>query len=710
MFQVGDYVIGNTNYCYTNEEALCKVLQVLPSKEIVVRILAHNEFVHVLDRSHEYKVDEKDFTNTTPEEYFTKFPFANKSEELNKIKNDITKEKTDMETRMIKGSYELTQEERKNLRDEIIKLLIEYNYNPTEYGVNKIIDEWVKNKGWMIELFKKHPNYNGKYQIVFDADYDRKFDADAIHSFGTYCETISRSNLKELVIGKHRYKEVLQIYCKLAKIHSCMHDCSTRGYHMLANGKDIKEIEKEFALWKKRYDEYANSDKTMIIAEIPYDKETYLVGENLYQLFRKLKTVDSAFANDEIAQFINKLFPDAKATARQKISRIVNKICNKLGIDKDPNYNREYAKFADAINPLAIKRHTILSCHPVDYLTMSFGNSWASCHTIDKTNKRGMPDSYSGCYSSGTLSYMLDESSFVFYTVDNSYKGNEYELQDKINRNMFHIGKDKLIQGRVYPQSSDGASSLYKTIREISQKVIAECLDVPNLWKNVKGTTECRRVIASYGTHYEDYSNFSSCNVSYLKYDGTEDVNMDRINVGHDPICPKCGYEHSFEEAIECDDCYSGGGTRYCYCCDERYDEDDMYYIDGEWYCSECSTYCEYHGEREAISTDEMYYIEDYGWICESAFEYGDFFYCDSCENYYERNGEEVETEYNIFCSRDCAEDSGFIEYEGTWYNEDDLYCCEECGTYVPDEEWDDEANCCKECSARLATENEEVA
>ena len=126
--------------------------------------------------------------------------------------------------------------------------------------------------------------------------------------------------------------------------------------------------------------------------------------------------------------------------------------------------------------------------------------------------------------------------------------------------------------------------------KTITQKIIADCLGAPNLWKNEKGTEECENVIYSHGTHYEDYFNFNSCNVSYLKNNGT--YNIEKFTVGHSPICPCCGYEHDYQEAIECEDCYDDSTCHECYCCDGEYDEEDMYYIDGHWYCSDCSTYC----------------------------------------------------------------------------------------------------------------------
>ena len=204
-------------------------------------------------------------------------------------------------------------------------------------------------------------------------------------------------------------------------------------------------------------------------------KGDYHYGLNIdvYRFFAYLSRYAERCVSENTAAELSTIFEELKIRAGQKTSRVVNKICQYLGLDKATNYNREFAKYADSLSPMVIKRHTILSINPLDYLTMSFGNSWASCHTIDKENKRNMPNNYSGCYSSGTVSYMLDGSSMVLYTVDASYKGNEYWNEPKINRQMFHYGEEKLVQARLYPQDNDGNGDAYAPYRAIVQDIIA---------------------------------------------------------------------------------------------------------------------------------------------------------------------------------------------------------------------------------------------
>jgi hypothetical protein len=706
MFQVGELVRGKGHYySVTTEKSLCEVVEILDSSTIEVKVVAHTTERFLNDT---YIVFAQEFKSCTLEEFLSVYPDAAYLEQ-NEIKYN-KKENKKMELRMNKetlGSYVLTTEERETLRTEIMDLLGEYDYNPTEEAVDKILNEWVRNKGWMINLFKKHPNYNGKFQIAFDADYTRCTNKETLSIFANWMYCAAEPLLRVPVNkGAFSYDEVRRTLSKLKGVLACMRDIKEVGYVPIVNGRTYEETLVEKDKWEKIQFQYRTDENLYITGGVAYDKGKWNTYSYLYAFCCYLKSYTDHIATEEFAERVNEHFPNVKAVAGQKVSRIVNKLCKLIGIDKSLNYNREFAKYSDAINPLAIKRHTILSCHPVDYLTMSFGNSWASCHTIDKQNKRNMPNDYSGCYSSGTLSYMLDESSFVYYTVDKSYEGNEYELQDKINRNMFHMGEDKLIQARVYPQATDGDSGIYKQIREIAQKVIADCLGVPNMWKNVKGSGECGSMIYSYGTHYRDYTNFSDCNVSYLKGE-TDEVNRKGIYVGHDPICPNCGRQHDYQEAIECRNCYEN--TRTCSCCGRSYDEEEMHYINGEWYCEGCSFYCEYHEEWEA---DDCIYVENYGNVCEDALDYGEYFYqCAHCDLWHyseSRYDHRIVTEDGtIFCGRGCAEAEDYVDLDGCWYHEDDVCYCEHCNTTVHRDNWNDELDCCEDCEDEVREEME---
>lgn len=108
-------------------------------------------------------------------------------------------------------------------------------------------------------------------------------------------------------------------------------------------------------------------------------------------------------------------------------------------------------------------------------------------------------------------------------------------------------------------------------------------------------------------------------------------------------------YLNSEEEMMKehhlCEDCFRDL-FGYCEMCQEyeRVEKlEEMYDVrEGEWVtvCKSCSSdiesfYCEYHDRIEFDEWDGFRYIENYGNICETAWEYGDFDWCANCECYF---------------------------------------------------------------------------
>ena len=507
----------------------------------------------------------------------------------------------------------LTNEERNYLKEKCIELFDEYDYPWSDDGVDRMLEVWEENNEPLIEAFRNHPNYiEGKFMIAFDTNYDRKIDTHGSYEFTRW------------LIRAERLTEIQQY------------------------------LPEEMV--KKRDEDHC--------AYLP---------DRVFQFLNNLTSYASRTISEETANYLNIHVPEIHAHTGQKTTRVINKLCTYLGFDKVDGYNREFAKYADSLNPLKIKRHTVLSLNPIDYLTMSFGNSWSSCHTIDKDNKRDMPNGYQGMYSSGTISYMLDGTSMVFYTVDASYNGTDYFTQPKITRQMFHFGEDKLVQGRLYPADGSVANDIYTQYRNLVQEIIAKIFDVPNLW-TVK-RSEFYNYIASYGTHYRDYNHFGECTLSLLK--GSEKI-FNKMKIGRDPICISCGDSHSTENSIVCRSC---NGEATCCECGEYLDEDDVIWIDGDPYCRDCVSWCDY---CEEYHIRESYYVRNYGYVCEDCIS--EFTYCEECDEYV-HNGDIVYVNDDVnhpvctYCYdrnyRECEEcgevhyKDDMILYNGEWYCED---------------------------------------
>ena len=386
---------------------------------------------------------------------------------------------------------ELSNEARERVVDQMKRIFDHLGYAYTDIALNKIIDVWFENKGPLIKLLSKHPNYvSDKFMIQFDHDFEREIDKSS-----------------------------------LSKLHD----------NLFTADVCTELVEKANETYKKRLEVEQN-----VFMPSSFVKFLELTAE-----------YDKNIVDQDFAEECKNLFGDylnVTITEGMKTSRAVNRICVAMGIDKVGIYNKIFASYADAISPLKIKRHTVISCNPIDYLLMSNGNSWTSCHTINKFSKSD--NNYGGCHASGTISYMLDATSLVYYEVSAEYGGNEIEMEPKIIRQMYHFGHNALVQGRLYPQSHDsGSSSLYEEKRNLVQKIFADILEVPNRWILKKGTAACQKIINHEGTHYHDTSHFDNCNVSYVRGEEKEDIT---IVVGHDPICIECGYEHSDAEQINC--------------------------------------------------------------------------------------------------------------------------------------------------------------
>lgn len=465
----------------------------------------------------------------------------------------------------------ITQEERKYLIKSMAYLLNKYDYKFTDDALCKIVDKWATQKADLIEAFKKHPNY---------------------------------------VTGKFMI-------------------AFTRDYERLGD----EEGAKAFSRWLE-----ANAlTRLDITPQNILDRRgscTYLPND-LWECLTNLQWFAERCVSDNTVNCFKYAIPEVRVHVGEKTSRVINKICRYLGYHKIDGYNKAFAKYADSLSPIKIKRHTVLSINPLDYLTMSFGNSWASCHTIDTKNKRNMPNSYQGAYSSGTISYMLDKPSMVFYTVDNSYDGTDYWDQPKINRQMFHWGEEKLVQGRLYPQDNDRSMKQYEEYRNIVQSIMSVIFNFPNLWTFKTGTYEASLYINSYGTHYRDYTAFSNCSLSRIK-GSTNERSMD---VGETPICVRCGKTHTDPSHI--DHCV----VIRCSHCGRIIDESEVIEIDGKIYGSCCARRCgicnEYHVESMTYIYNEMINV------CDNCLRQH-FTRCRKCGKYvrkekvYEKDGKKV--------------------------------------------------------------------
>ena len=559
---------------------------------------------------------------------------------------------------------DLTREAKDELIDKIIEVFEWCDIYPemNRNSVGKLVEEWFYHKVDLLNLFVKSPFYNGEYAIEFDKPIQRKFDKDGYSYFLDMMKSWARNvKLKDQRIGGMTYSEMANATDKLSNRLYYLDRLKEDGYPI-----SYEETRSEYNRFLCKKEEIRNSDYYIV-----RDLKAYLMSEwEEYLQFRDTMNVLGncrvQFMTNDMSTYINEKYPKFKAKEGQKVSRVVNKLCTQYGLNTMTNgelldshsmwansdepreknmYNPAFAKFADACNPFSVDKHIFISLNPIDYLTMSWGTNWGSCHDIDKEDKHCRPvGNYSGCYSSGPESYMLDGTSVVFFILGPNAVEEAREKKEPVPRKemrqMFHIGKEKFIQGRLYPydQTDKGNTAEpedYIQYREIMQALLSELWGVPNFWeKNRRGNGECSAISVSYGTHYRDYERYNNVNVSYTSL----------INIGHNPICPCCGEEHT-----EQDNCFCPSCTQ-----------------DGEW--------CMYH---ERYERGDGYYIEGHGWVCDDGLEEGDYARCEECGEWFYLNNSDYcysNRDDRYFCSSHCAERADYYwnEFADDYLNIDD--------------------------------------
>ena len=397
------------------------------------------------------------------------------------------------------------------LVDDVRGLLAKYYHENTEHGVCVMLSEYFSNKSELITMFQRSKNYVGDMRIVLDIELER---------------TSNKREVANIVCEFPYEVEATKAIYKYEDEDGNTFDDYLRSGITKVTARDLlygNAVDRLVADAGKR-DRFCVTGHTVASQ---YEKDRF------YELMNLFSGNYQSKVQTELAELVNDNF-DVTISGGMKTSRAFNRVCARYGVDQLPNYNRLFAKYADAVSGLKRKLKFFISVNPLDYLTMSFGNSWASCHTIDRTNQRQMKDYYRGEYCGGTMSYMLDSSSFITYVHDEIPE--DFET-GKIYRNMFHYQNGTLVQGRIYPQGNDGATDLYKTFRGFVQDELAELLGLENkTW--VKRSGRCGEYVFTSGVHYPDYLYGGDCNASYPKELGSSPLS---VNIGHQRICVYCG-------------------------------------------------------------------------------------------------------------------------------------------------------------------------
>lgn len=259
--------------------------------------------------------------------------------------------------------------------------------------------------------------------------------------------------------------------------------------------------------------------------------------------------------NEMIKQRIKESFElyDMKISCNvgMKIHKLVRDIVVKCGVEYE-GFERDFARLADACSETPRDIIYTISINPIDFLYMSNGVSWSSCHYIDAGNS-------DKCYQAGTISYALDGCSFIFskiYKAD--VKGQKLALVPKVNRQVFMYSDIAILQSRLYPDCN--RTDYSKKIWGIVKKSIDECKGQETAYNDV-ATSNIKEFFVSYkdSAQYPDYE-YSYYNIVIHK---TTDLDKYAIItptlIGRHSICVNCGEEKTgFRSDLRCQTCYDG--------------------------------------------------------------------------------------------------------------------------------------------------------
>lgn len=549
---------------------------------------------------------------------------------------------------------------------EVYATLNDNDYDYSNSVIEDIVHRSKAVKGDLIAMLRQMPNWDEESQaLVFKEDIVRSIDAVAADEALNWLLRSAAEACEEIKYPCFGYYEVRRIISRLEEKISTLNTA-------LSNGEEFvrwraEELRREIEHFYKIRNWYL--ERT---TEYPYDCEKRISNEDAEKLNHLKRVVrymnrrlsqNESTLDEQTADLINEYFPMKKrVVAGFSLSKTYGRLATYFKVNtiedwqtkhngelKNYGYNYQIAKFGDATNPFTVPRIVTISVNVADFLNMSNGDSWASCHTIRRDGFGG----YNGEYSSGTISYALDPCSFIFSTIDSEYDGDEYSLQPKMQRCVFAYKDGALYQGRVYPDGRDGGDQGYAAqFRAIVQKLFADVEGKSNFWVKLD-----KDVIENLGgTAYHDWYHYSDTNVTGIK-EMVEGKSV-RISINQVPVCIECGCSHHETECISC--CESG-----CHCdrCGDHVSRDDAEYIGDNVYC--CAECAEHDGWRWCYNVDEWCHIND-----------SDVHY-DSYENeWFYDNGDAVRTEdNNWYMDCDNASKAGYMETEdGEWYPSDEVY------------------------------------
>lgn len=334
--------------------------------------------------------------------------------------------------------------------------------------------------------------------------------------------------------------------------------------------------------------------------------------------------------------------------------------------------SQDFSQLVNTIKTSKRKQTVILSCALEDFISMSHGNNWHSCHNLGSD------------YGQGCIAYAMSPNVLIAY-VKNSH-GNYL----KSWRQVVYCDSDTgfAIGSRQYPNINEGAT---KGARNLWQKLYNK---FHNGEDNTNGFVFSKKSegLAEYLITDNDFAYVDIIKLGeqdsrisgHVWSTWTKENGKNVLNVcPSDVVCLECGELHDVQEndSVTCIDC--NGEKFYCECCENRFHEHDLTWVDSVdgYVCDRClerdfiwCDYCkDYHRDYDTT------YVDSVGEsVCDGCLA-NHFDYCEDCEEYFKPseiisvNGGEKYVCEKCIDDYEYCEDCG--EYFTSSYMADDNYC-----------------------------------
>lgn len=440
-----------------------------------------------------------------------------------------------------------------------------------------------------------------------------------------------------------------------------------------------------------------------------------ILTENMVQLHDFVELCDSLGLNPsryngmKISKFFILLLKEIMKTVDTERTDEMKKL-ETMEIDI---ISQDFSQLINTLKTAKRKQTVVLSVALEDFISMSYGNGWESCHRLG------------GLYGQGCIAYALSKNVVLAYVKNeiNKYQKNWRQVIYCDAETGFAIGS------RQYPTVNENASKLAR-----------------NMWqKTFNGknynqlTTEgfvFSKKSSGMSEWIETHNEFAYIDIHQLGYgDSRIDGNVwmtwhkehgknTLVACEHEILCLTCGEWHSdrSDNSVSCENCYSGDKC-YCEYCGYYHHEDDVQYVDCEngYVCDDCLgdnyTYCEHCNDY--YRDEDTVWIESEGRsVCQSCCDYH-YDYCEEC-NEYVSNDEAISVNGGDMCVCEYCIDNGkfgycenceeyftienLTEVDGEHYCEGclDYHCvqCDDCLEYFKREDVfeHNEQNLCDDC------------